>query len=199
MNRNFQGAAESRRKETIFHWYYLLGCAAGRKARMAVFVPPAHYVMSAQQVEIDFLASDKPLTYKASGSNPKATVPLNQKWYLARRVAPPETVTRQASCTRTTPMPPLSVPPFVLRADRPNTSRVSNGRPSCMQCAATTVAEEQHGSVCGGYQPEQHVGQIDPDRVFHSLDARISLSIFFDVHVAKEPEDPHPKDTGSTR
>lgn len=45
----------------------------------------------------------------------------------------------------------------------------------------------------GAQQPEDQVGQVDPDGVLHELDVTVALGVLVDVHLAKDAKDRTPQ------
>lgn len=52
--------------------------------------------------------------------------------------------------------------------------------------------------VDGTEKPEDHVGKVDPDRIFHALTASIPLRILVNPHFAEDAEDSHPENATKT-
>lgn len=71
---------------------------------------------------------------------------------------------------------------------------MSNRCPTGMQ-AATTLKEEHEEAHESGQEPEQHVHQVDPEGLFHTLDAAVALWIcVVEVQVGKDAKDGGPED-----
>lgn len=49
------------------------------------------------------------------------------------------------------------------------------------------------GAGDGADEPQQHVGEVDPDGVLHALDIAVALGVLLDVHVAEQAEERNPK------
>jgi hypothetical protein len=56
-----------------------------------------------------------------------------------------------------------------------------------------SVSYEADRSSDGSDEPKQHVDQIDPHGILHSLDSSIHLSFLFDIHVSEQAKDSHPE------
>lgn len=50
------------------------------------------------------------------------------------------------------------------------------------------------GHANGADEPEDQVGQVDPDGVLHGLDVAVALGVLVDVHLAKDAKDGAPQD-----
>lgn len=49
------------------------------------------------------------------------------------------------------------------------------------------------GHANGADEPEDQVGQVDPDGVLHGLDVAVALGVLVDIHLAKDAEDGAPQ------
>lgn len=50
------------------------------------------------------------------------------------------------------------------------------------------------GAGDGANEPQQHVGEVDPNGVLHALDVAVTLGVLLDVHVAEQAEEGDPED-----
>lgn len=61
-----------------------------------------------------------------------------------------------------------------------------------MQRLPTPRPEEHERAHDGRHEPEQHVDQIDPNRVLHALDTAVALGVLVDEQFAKRAEERRP-------
>lgn len=64
-----------------------------------------------------------------------------------------------------------------------------------MQRLAAAIPEEHKRAGDGGDEPEQHVDQVDPNRILAPLGAAVALRVLVDVDIAKGAEDGGPENT----
>ena len=70
-----------------------------------------------------------------------------------------------------------------------------DGSPSRMQTPSSL--QPPHEPSChdtATQKPQQHIDEIDPDRILHSSDSRIHLDLLMDVHATEETKDGSPED-----
>lgn len=56
------------------------------------------------------------------------------------------------------------------------------------------MSEPVGGGADKGEEPQDGVGEVDPDGVLHALDAAVALGILIDVHLAEDAEQRDPQD-----
>lgn len=58
---------------------------------------------------------------------------------------------------------------------------------------ALTMEPPVRGASNSADQPEQRIGQVDPDSVLHAYDIAVVFGVLMDVHAAKQAEEGNPK------
>ena len=84
------------------------------------------------------------------------------------------------------PQAPPTVSPYL-----PNNFNL-NVRATRMQRLPTPRPEKYECAHDSRNEPEQHIDQIDPNRVLHALDIAITFGVLVDEHFAKFAEDCRP-------
>lgn len=56
------------------------------------------------------------------------------------------------------------------------------------------MSEPVGGGADKGEEPQDGVGEVDPDGVLHALDAAVALGVLIDVHLAEDAEQRDPQD-----
>lgn len=64
-----------------------------------------------------------------------------------------------------------------------------------MQRARTPIFQEQNHAQQRGEEPKQHINQINPDGIFHSLKGPVAARVSVDEEFSKDTEDGGPEDT----
>lgn len=65
---------------------------------------------------------------------------------------------------------------------------------SCEARPGLTVLEPVAKRGQCGNQPQESVGQVNPDCVLHALDTTVALGILIDVHLSKDTKESNPED-----
>lgn len=58
----------------------------------------------------------------------------------------------------------------------------------------STEAEEQYCAINRTQEPQQHVDQVDPDRILHPLHPGVAVRVHMHVDLPKQAENSYPQD-----